>query len=464
MGRAVRHRDDRSDGGGHAGRGHVPRRPHGRHPAGPRRAAGAPPDPAALAAAAEKVLSGQPARRAAMGAAARPAWRAGFSSGPTGRAPAGLLRRLARHGADPRARRDGGDGRGPGGARRRHDERGAGARLLLRAGRGGERRRGVAGDVPGGAAVHLDLRSRQPCRRHSGGRMVRTSFLQHVTREKRLAKALLPLYPAAFAGFDLAGYDVVISSASSFAKCVRAPRGACHICYCYSPTHFLWPDHHYLGSYGRATQLLTRLARPGLRRLDYRAARRVDHFIAISRVVAARIERCYGRPATVIPPPIRLAEFPLRAAAPGPDAPYLVLSRLVGYKRVDLAIAAANAAGRAAAGRGGRAGPGAAGGAGGADGAVRGARGAGGGAGPAGGGAGADLPRRGGLRADAAGGNGVRDAGDRLRGGRGAGDGGGGAYGGVLRGADGGEPGGGAGGLRPGGLCRGGAAGARGAV
>jgi glycosyltransferase involved in cell wall biosynthesis len=171
---------------------------------------------------------------------------------------------------------------------------------------------------------------------------VRTSFLQRIVRQKRYAKAFLPLYPAAFAGFDLVAYDLVLSSASSFAKCVRVAPGARHICYCYSPTHFLWADHDYLRSYSRRVRWLTQLTHPVLRRLDYRAAQRVDAFIAISQVVAARIARYYNRPATVIPPPIRLAEFPVISDPPPPDAPFLVLSRLVGYKRVDLAVEAAN--------------------------------------------------------------------------------------------------------------------------
>jgi glycosyltransferase involved in cell wall biosynthesis len=171
---------------------------------------------------------------------------------------------------------------------------------------------------------------------------VRTSFLQHITRRKRYATALLPLYPLAYAQFDLRGYDLVLSSASSFAKGVRVPVGTLHLCYCHRPARFLWLENTYLVGRARRTHQLARLVFPVLRRLDYRAAQRVDAFIANSAVVARRIARFYHRTATVIHPPIHLAEFAPNPDPPAPDAPYLILSRLVGYKRVDLAVQAAN--------------------------------------------------------------------------------------------------------------------------
>jgi glycosyltransferase involved in cell wall biosynthesis len=170
----------------------------------------------------------------------------------------------------------------------------------------------------------------------------RPTALQRITPHKGRAKVLLPLYPAAFARFDLGAYDLVLSSASSFAKCVRPAPGARHLCYCHSPTRFLWRPATYEASYPRGTRHLVRGVLPFLRRLDYQAAQRVDAFIANSAAVAARIARYYNRPATVIPPPIRLAEFPVIGDRPPPGAPFLVLSRLVGYKRVDLAVEAAN--------------------------------------------------------------------------------------------------------------------------
>ncbi len=172
---------------------------------------------------------------------------------------------------------------------------------------------------------------------------VRTSFLQRITRRKRYAKALLPLYPAAFARFDLAGYDLILSNASAFAKNVRKAPGAVHLCYCHSPTHFLWFDQAYLAHHTPTVRRLTRLALPTLRRLDYQAAQRVDVLIANSAAVARRIEQCYHRSSVVIHPPVQLAEFDAPADRPaGPDDPFLVLSRLVGYKRVDLVVEAAN--------------------------------------------------------------------------------------------------------------------------
>ena len=99
--------------------------------------------------------------------------------------------------------------------------------------------------------------------------------MKHKVRQKRYANAFLPLYPAAFAGCDLGAYDLVLSSASSFAKFVRPAPGIPHLCYCHSPTRFLWRAATYQASYPRGTRPLVRALLPVLRRLDYRAAHHV---------------------------------------------------------------------------------------------------------------------------------------------------------------------------------------------
>ncbi|MDZ4278579.1 MAG: glycosyltransferase, partial [Dehalococcoidia bacterium] len=168
---------------------------------------------------------------------------------------------------------------------------------------------------------------------------VRTSFLQWLTSDPKKYRALLPLYPLAFRSFDLRDYDLIISSASAFSKGVRRPDGARHICYCYTPPRFVW---EYQAA--NATERLHPLVRlplrifgPYLRRADEAGARQVDRFIAISRVVAGRIASAYGRRATVVPPPIECAEFSPSALT---GDFFLVVSRLVPYKRIDLAIEA----------------------------------------------------------------------------------------------------------------------------
>lgn len=166
---------------------------------------------------------------------------------------------------------------------------------------------------------------------------VRTSFLQRLGAHPRRYRALLPLYPLAFRSFDLSGYDIVISSASGFAKGVRLPDGARHICYCHTPPRFLWA---YQDANGRErlpkpARLALAILTPYLEAADRAAARRVDRFIANSRCVAARIRSVYQCDATVLPPPIDCSGF---APAVEKQDFFLVLSRLVPYKRLDIAI------------------------------------------------------------------------------------------------------------------------------
>jgi glycosyltransferase involved in cell wall biosynthesis len=170
---------------------------------------------------------------------------------------------------------------------------------------------------------------------------IRTTFMQRLPGVLRNHQPYLPVYPVAFARLDLSGYDLIISSSSAFAKNVRPAPGALHICYCHSPMRFAWNAADYarrerLGGAARAA--LAPLLR-GLRRWDARGTRRVDHLIANSAVVAARIRRFYGREATVIHPPVR-TDVP--AAEGEPDDYYLVLTRLVPYKRLDIVVEAFN--------------------------------------------------------------------------------------------------------------------------
>ncbi len=170
---------------------------------------------------------------------------------------------------------------------------------------------------------------------------VRTSFLQRLTRRRERYRALLPLYPLAFRAFDLRAYDLVISSASGFAKGVRPRPSARHICYCYTPPRFVW-------EYQRANEkeqlplparLALRAMHPYLAWLDRNDATWVDRFLATSQCVSARIQAAYGREAMVVPPPIECDQF---APAPAVDDFFLVVSRLVPYKRIDLVIEAFN--------------------------------------------------------------------------------------------------------------------------
>ena len=174
---------------------------------------------------------------------------------------------------------------------------------------------------------------------------IRTSFLQQwLGGSGRLHKMALPYFPLAFEQFDFSGYDLVLSSCSRFAKGVITPPSTCHICYCHTPSRFAWRTNEYMDQ-SRSGRLLGPMMRGTLNRLrtlDIMSAQRVDYFIANSENTARRIRKYYRRDvAAVVPPPVQTARFsPVSADQVGDH--FLIVSRLVGYKRVDLAIEACN--------------------------------------------------------------------------------------------------------------------------
>ena len=167
---------------------------------------------------------------------------------------------------------------------------------------------------------------------------VRPSFLQRVPFARRHYRAFLPLMPFAFEAFDLSAYDVVLTTASACAKGVIVPPSTRTLCYCYTPPRYLWDQYHEQTRTARAKPLVA-LAAHWLRMWDRAAADRVDRFIAISETVAARIRRYYRREAEVIYPPVDTSLFV--PSGREPEDFLLVVARLVPYKRVDLAVAAA---------------------------------------------------------------------------------------------------------------------------
>jgi glycosyltransferase involved in cell wall biosynthesis len=175
-------------------------------------------------------------------------------------------------------------------------------------------------------------------------RRVVTSFVQRLPRAASRYRHYLPLFPAAVRGFDLTGFDLVISLSHCVAKAVRRPPGALHLSYCFSPMRYVWDlyDDYFGARAPRATRWLMPPVAAALRAWDRRTDG-VDGFVAISGHIAERIRRVYGRDADVIHPPVDVARF--RPAA-RPDDFYLVVSALVPYKRVDLAVAAASRLGR----------------------------------------------------------------------------------------------------------------------
>lgn len=163
---------------------------------------------------------------------------------------------------------------------------------------------------------------------------VRTSWMQALPGIERAPRAYAALYPLSFAGLDLHDFDLVISSTSAFAQGIHTKAGALHVCYCHSPSNFVWrPGAYFQGAGVRALATPLRI---WLKAWELHAARQPDHYIANGQAVAARIRAFYHREAAVVPPPIPKSWFVRHQA----DDFYLVVSRLVEQKRVDLAVRA----------------------------------------------------------------------------------------------------------------------------
>jgi len=170
---------------------------------------------------------------------------------------------------------------------------------------------------------------------------IRVSWLNRLPLTKKKHQLFLPLYPLAFERLDLSGFDVVLSVPSAFAHGVIPPPGTLHICYCLTPARFLWNYEQYIarenvGQFAR--WLLLPIIRK-LRQWDRRAANRVDHFVAISKVIQRRIAAFYARESTVIYPPVNTSHFQPAQAV---EDYFLVVSRLVPYKRIDIVVQAFN--------------------------------------------------------------------------------------------------------------------------
>lgn len=169
---------------------------------------------------------------------------------------------------------------------------------------------------------------------------IRPSWLNRLPFVNQHHQPFLPLYPLAFESFDLSGYELIISNKSAFCHGVKTSPETLHLCYCLTPARFLWNYKEYAGR--ERIPWLMRAFLPlfidRLRLWDRAAADRVDHFVAISQEVQARIKRFYQRDSTLIYPPVDAERFRLA----NPEDYFLVVSRLIPYKRIDIAIQAFN--------------------------------------------------------------------------------------------------------------------------
>jgi glycosyltransferase involved in cell wall biosynthesis len=172
-------------------------------------------------------------------------------------------------------------------------------------------------------------------------RTIYTSIVQTLPRAGRHYRHYLPIFPTAIELFDLDGYDLVISTSHCAAKAVVPAGHAVHVSYCHSPMRYAWDQFDQYFGEAQVGKLRNRLFRPvlaSLARWDRDTAHRVDRFVANSRYVAGRIRRYYNRGSTVVYPPVDTA-FYRPAGESGPArSRMLIVSALVPYKRLDIAI------------------------------------------------------------------------------------------------------------------------------
>jgi glycosyltransferase involved in cell wall biosynthesis len=180
------------------------------------------------------------------------------------------------------------------------------------------------------------------------GHHVRTWPLQRLVGPTRRYRSFLPLYPWWFGSQDLSDYDLVVSSSSAFARGVRTrPRseGGLHVSYVHSPMRYAWDLEGYTAgsSISAPVRIAARALRPWLQRWDRAAGQKADVLVANSSAVRERIRALWGRDSEVIHPPVKVAGV---APSSRDDGYLLVAARMLAYRRLDLAVAAANRLGR----------------------------------------------------------------------------------------------------------------------
>ncbi len=208
--------------------------------------------------------------------------------------------------------------------------------------RGAERTFAAMAELYSSAPIFTLLYDEQGTQGRFAGRAITTSPLQHLGVDQRTFRRLLPLYPLAAERLRPPPCDAVVSSSSAFAHGVRVPDGAVHVCYCHAPFRYAWYEQERaLAEVPTMLRGLLRAQLRWMRRWDLAASRRVDSYIANSRLTQERIKAFYGRDAPIIHPPVETHRF-----SPGePGDALLVVSELVAHKRVHVALAAARQAG-----------------------------------------------------------------------------------------------------------------------
>lgn len=209
--------------------------------------------------------------------------------------------------------------------------------------RGAERTFAAIGECWPNAPIFTLLYDRHGTNGAFADRSVRTSYLQRLPVRQCGFRMMLPLFPRAVERLPMSEYDLVISSTSAFAHGVITGPGATHVAYCYTPLRYAWHERAFgLAEAPRALRPVLARTLARVRAWDLAAAQRVTHYIAISELSRQRIQDFYGRDAAVVHPPVEVERFSIGE----PEDFFLVVSELVGHKRVENALTAARRTGQ----------------------------------------------------------------------------------------------------------------------
>jgi glycosyltransferase involved in cell wall biosynthesis len=207
--------------------------------------------------------------------------------------------------------------------------------------RGGEKVLDALCEIFPGAPLYTLVRVPGSVTPRIEARTIHTSFVQQLPRPGRFYRHYLPLYPLAVELFDFSGYDLVISSSHCAVKSVKVPASAVHVCYCHSPMRYAWDQFDAYFGPAQVGKLTSRLMRPVMRQMarwDRATAGRVDRFLANSQYVAGRIGRYYNRRSTIVYPPVDTDFY--TPDSHSSSRGFLIVSALVPYKRLEVAIEA----------------------------------------------------------------------------------------------------------------------------
>ncbi len=212
--------------------------------------------------------------------------------------------------------------------------------------RGGEKCLEVLCELFPDAPIYTLLHNKGTMSPQIESKKIFTSFIDNLPGKQKQYRTYLPLFPFAIAQFDLTEYDLVISTSHAVAKNIRVRKDAIHICYCFTPMRYIWDMYEQYFGKGKAgigIRTAMMVVAPMLRWWDVKTSSRVTYFIAISEEVRGRIKKHYNRSSDMIYPPVDTEQFQLSTTE---EDFYLIVSALVPYKRVDLAVQAFTANGK----------------------------------------------------------------------------------------------------------------------